>query len=69
MCFIYTLIYDDDRGSWFFNNLTELDPKNYPLNWIQIEVAETLKYNNERPISELNPLLASELMKGNKTIK
>ena len=69
MCFIYTLIYDDDRGSWFFNNLTELDPKNYPLNWIQVEVAENHKYNNERPISELKPLLASELMKGKKTIK
>jgi hypothetical protein len=51
------------------NTLTELNPKNYPLNWNQVEIKDSHKYSQNKPLSKLTPLLASELMNGNKSIE
>ena len=51
------------------NTLTEVHPKNYPLNWKQIEVKKSYKYIGRNKLSELTPLLASSLMKGQKEIE
>ena len=51
------------------NTLTELNPINYPLEWNQIEIMASHKYVQNIELSQLTPLLASELMKGNKTIE
>ncbi len=69
MSFIYHLVFNESKGKWLMNTLTEVNPKNYPLNWNQIEIKESHKYAQNKPLSKLTPLLASELMRGNKTIK
>ena len=45
------------------NTLTELNPINYPLEWNQIEIMDSHKYVQNIELSQLTPLLASELMK------
>ena len=69
MCFIYQLVFDESKKKWLMNTLTELNPKNYPLNWNQIEIKDSHKYTQNKSLIKLTPLLASELLKGNKTIK
>ena len=61
MSFIYQLIYDEFKGTWLLNRLTEVDTNNYPLEWNQVEIRESFKYNGIRKIDEIKPLLASEL--------
>ena len=68
MCFIYQLIYDETKKKWLMNSLTELNPKNYPLKWNQLEIKDSHKYLQNKNLDQLSPLLASELVKGNKTI-
>ena len=68
MAFIYHMIYDERKEKWLMNALTELNPQNYPLNWKQVEIMEPFKYLGKKEISEIKPLLASELAKGNKRI-
>jgi hypothetical protein len=50
------------------NALTEVDPKNYPLDWKQVNIKDSFSYTGIMLIDEIKPLLASELMKGNKNI-
>ena len=69
MCFIYQLVFDESKKKWLMNTLTELNPINYPLEWNQIEIMASHKYVQNIELSQLTPLLASELMKGNKTIE
>ena len=69
MCFIYQLVFDESKKKWLMNTLTELNPINYPLEWNQIEIMDPHKYVQNIELSQLTPLLASELMKGNKTIE
>ena len=69
MCFIYQLVFDESKKKWLMNTLTELNPKNYPLNWNQVEIKDSHKYSQNKPLSKLTPLLASELMNGNKSIE
>lgn len=69
MSFIYHLIFNKSKGKWLMNTLTEVHPKNYPLNWKQIEVKKSYKYIGRNKLSELTPLLASSLMKGQKKIE
>ena len=61
MSFIYSLVYDDKKESWLMNGLEEVQVKNYPNNWKQLEVRKQFKYDKKVPISELKPLLASEI--------
>ena len=61
MSFIYQLIYDESKGIWLLNRLTEVDTNNYPLEWNQVEIRESFKYNGIKKIDEIKPLLASEL--------
>ena len=61
MSFIYSLVYDDKKESWLMNALEEVQVKNYPNNWKQLEVRKQFKYDKKVPISELKPLLASEI--------
>ena len=63
MSFIYQLIYDESKGKWLLNRLTEVDTNNYPLEWNQVEIRESFKYNGIIKIDEIKPLLASELRK------
>ena len=53
--------------NWIIN--LGLPMKNYPLNWKQIEVKKSYKYIGRNKLSELTPLLASSLMKGQKEIE
>lgn len=69
MCFIYQLVFDESKKKWLMNTLTELNPINYPLEWNQIEIMDSHKYVQNIELSQLTPLLASELIKGNKTIE
>tara|TARA_B100000575_G_scaffold114184_1_gene90828 strand:- start:1999 stop:2385 length:387 start_codon:yes stop_codon:yes gene_type:complete len=69
MCFIYQLVFDESKKKWLMNILTELNPINYPLEWNQIEIMDSHKYVQNIKLSQLTPLLASELIKGNKTIE
>ena len=68
MAFIYNLIYDDSKEKWLMNALTEVNPKYYPTDWRQVEIRDSFRYNGENDVNEIEPLLASELMKGNKSI-
>jgi hypothetical protein len=45
-----------------------LNPKNYPDNWKQVEIRDSFKYINENENNDIKPLLASELIKGNKIL-
>ena len=38
MSFIYHLVFDESKGKWLMNTLTEVHPENYPFHWKQIEV-------------------------------
>ena len=69
MSFIYHLVFDESKGKWLMNTLTEVHPENYPFHWKQIEVQETHKYLNEKKLNDIAPLLASSLMKGKKEIE
>ena len=69
MSFIYHLVFDESKGKWLMNTLTEVHPENYPFHWKQIEVQETHKYLNEKKLTDIAPLLASSLMKGKKEIE
>ena len=66
MAFIYQLIYDESKGKWLMNRLTEVDIKNYPLEWNQVEIRKSFKYDGNVKIDEIKPLLASKLNKGEK---
>lgn len=66
MAFIYNLIYDESKEKWLMNALTEVNPKYYPTDWRQVEIRDYFRYNGENEVNEIKPLLASELMKGNK---
>ena len=68
MAFIYNLVYDESKQRWLMNALTEVDPKNYPLDWKQVNIKDSFSYTGILLIDEIKPLLASELMKGNKNI-
>ena len=68
MAFIYNLVYDESKQRWLMNALTEVDPKNYPLDWKQVNIKDSFSYTGIVLIDEIKPLLASELMKGNKNI-
>ena len=68
MAFIYNLVFDESKQKWLMNSLTEVNPKNYPFEWKQVEIRESFKYNGEKSIDEIQPLLASELVKGNKKL-
>ena len=61
MSFIYSLVYDDKKESWLMNCLEEVQVKNYPNNWKQLEVRKEFKYDKNISVSELKPLLASEI--------
>ena len=69
MAFIYNLVFDESKQKWLMNSLTEVNPKNYPFEWKQVEIRESFKYNGEKSIDEIQPLLASELVKGNKKLE
>ena len=43
------------------NGLQEVRVKNYPEKWKQVDVRSDMKYDLKRPISDLKPLLASEI--------
>ena len=43
------------------NGLEEVQVKNYPNNWNQLKVRKEFKYDKNIPVSELKPLLASEI--------
>ena len=66
MAFIYQLIYDESKGKWLMNRLTEVDIKYYPLEWNQVEIRKSFKYDGNVKIDEIKPLLASKLNKGEK---
>lgn len=68
MAFIYNLVFDESKDKWLMNTLTELNPKNYPDNWKQVEIRDSFKYINEKENNDIKPLLASELIKGNKIL-
>ena len=68
MAFIYNLVFDESKDKWLMNTLTELNPKNYPDNWKQVEIRDSFKYINENENNDIKPLLASELIKGNKIL-
>ena len=68
MAFIYNLVFDESKQKWLMNALTEVNPKNYPFEWKQVEIRESFKYIGEKSIDEIQPLLASELVKGNKKL-
>ena len=68
MAFIYNLVFDESKEKWLMNALTELNPKNYPFKWKQVEIKDSFKYIGEKSIDEIQPLLASELVKGNKKL-
>ena len=44
MAFIYNLVFDESKDKWLMNTLTELNPKNYPDNWKQVEIRDSFKY-------------------------
>ena len=69
MAFIYNLVFDESKQKWLMNALTEVNPKNYPFEWKQVEIRKSFKYNGEKSIDEIQPLLASELVKGNKKLE
>ena len=68
MAFIYNLVFDESKDKWLMNTLIELNPKNYPDNWKQVEIRDSFKYINEKENNDIKPLLASELIKGNKIL-
>jgi hypothetical protein len=68
MAFIYNLVFNESKDKWLMNTLTELNPKNYPDNWKQVEIRDSFKYINENENNDIKPLLASELIKGNKIL-
>jgi hypothetical protein len=68
IAFIYNLVFDESKDKWLMNTLTELNPKNYPDNWKQVEIRDSFKYINENENNDIKPLLASELIKGNKIL-
>ena len=49
------------------SNLIELLPKNYPENWLEVNVPNNYLYDGSVPIEELKPLLASKLASGEKS--
>jgi hypothetical protein len=61
MCFIYDLVRDSKTNKWLMNGLQEVRVKNYPKQWKQIDVRSDMKYDLNRPISALKPLLASKI--------
>tara|TARA_S200000501_G_scaffold155619_1_gene146828 strand:- start:20882 stop:21451 length:570 start_codon:yes stop_codon:yes gene_type:complete len=67
MCFIYTLLFDENEEIWLMSNLIELLPKNYPENWLEVNVPNNYLYDGSVPIEELKPLLASKLASGEKS--